>query len=107
MAVVDSALGEKYDYESGDLRRRSLTKARRYQPSGKMVARIIVDSQTLDQTVVAHDGEITIDEAWKVAEGHRTTIPRSTPRWLSASLKQLMLSFAFHQVSDEEIERSR
>ncbi|KDQ22610.1 hypothetical protein PLEOSDRAFT_163500 [Pleurotus ostreatus PC15] len=35
---------------------------------GKMVARIIVDPRTLNQTVVAHDGEISIDETWKIAE---------------------------------------
>lgn len=34
---------------------------------GKMVARIIVDPRTLNQTVVAYDGEISINETWKVA----------------------------------------
>ncbi|KAF4565676.1 hypothetical protein EYR36_002254 [Pleurotus pulmonarius] len=35
---------------------------------GKMVARIIVDPRTLNQTVVAYDGEISLDETWKIAE---------------------------------------
>lgn len=33
-----------------------------------MVPRIIADPRTLNQTVVAHDGEITLNEAWKIAE---------------------------------------
>ncbi len=35
---------------------------------GKMVARIINDPRTLDKTVVVYDGEISINETWKVAE---------------------------------------
>ncbi|KAF4565666.1 hypothetical protein EYR40_002264 [Pleurotus pulmonarius] len=35
---------------------------------GKMVARIIVDPRTLNQTVVAYDGEISISETWQVTE---------------------------------------
>ncbi|KDQ26613.1 hypothetical protein PLEOSDRAFT_174092 [Pleurotus ostreatus PC15] len=34
----------------------------------KLVPRIIADPRTLNQTVVAHDGEITLNEAWKIAE---------------------------------------
>ncbi|KAF4583777.1 hypothetical protein EYR40_002268 [Pleurotus pulmonarius] len=57
---------------------------------GKMVARIIVDPRTLNQTVVAHDGEISIDEAWKVAETVTGEDFSDYPK-----------------ISDEEIERGR
>lgn len=35
---------------------------------GKMVPLIIADPRTLNRTVVAHDGEITLEETWKLAE---------------------------------------
>ncbi|KAL4258583.1 NAD(P)-binding domain superfamily protein [Pleurotus pulmonarius] len=35
---------------------------------GKMVPLIIADPRTLNRTVVAHDGEITLEETWKIAE---------------------------------------
>ncbi|KAF9489809.1 NAD-P-binding protein [Pleurotus eryngii] len=57
---------------------------------GKMVARIIVDPRTLNQTVVAYDGEISINETWKVAA-------KVTGEDFSD----------YPKVSDEEIERGR
>lgn len=35
---------------------------------GRMVTHLVVDSRTLNQTVVAYDREISISETWKVAE---------------------------------------
>ncbi|KAG9225644.1 hypothetical protein CCMSSC00406_0007501 [Pleurotus cornucopiae] len=35
---------------------------------GKLVARIIADPRTINQTVVAHDGEITLRETWGIGE---------------------------------------
>ncbi|KAG9226874.1 hypothetical protein CCMSSC00406_0003453 [Pleurotus cornucopiae] len=35
---------------------------------GRMVARIVVDPRALNQTVVAYDGEVSVSDAWKVAE---------------------------------------
>ncbi|KDQ22609.1 hypothetical protein PLEOSDRAFT_16081, partial [Pleurotus ostreatus PC15] len=55
---------------------------------GKMVARIVIDPQTLGQTVVVYDGEISINETWKVAE-------KVTGEDFSD----------YPKVSDEEIER--
>ncbi|KAF7419610.1 hypothetical protein PC9H_002201 [Pleurotus ostreatus] len=36
--------------------------------TARMVAHIIVDSRTLNQTVVAYDGETSISETWKIAK---------------------------------------
>ncbi len=65
---------------------------------GKMVARIIVDPRTLNQTVVAYDGEISISETWKAAEKVTgedfSDYPKvSIPQRISASLKRLMFTF--------------
>lgn len=35
---------------------------------GKLVVRIIADPRTINQTVVAHDGEITLGETWAIGE---------------------------------------
>ncbi|KAF4588027.1 hypothetical protein EYR38_009988 [Pleurotus pulmonarius] len=57
---------------------------------GRIVARIIIDPRTLNQTVVSYDGEISINETWKVAE------------------KVTGENFSdYPKVSDEEIDRGR
>ncbi|KAG9225639.1 hypothetical protein CCMSSC00406_0007496 [Pleurotus cornucopiae] len=63
---------------------------------GKMVARIIVDPRTLNQTVVVYDGEISINETWKVAAKVTgedfSDYPKASTARFSTSLKLLMFA---------------
>ncbi|KAF7416103.1 hypothetical protein PC9H_002363 [Pleurotus ostreatus] len=69
---------------------------------GKMVARIIVDPRTLNHIVVAYDGEISINETWKIAAKVTGEDFSDYPKASNAP------GFYFAQaVSDEEIEKGR
>ncbi len=73
---------------------------------GKMVARIIVDPRTLNQTVVAHDGEISLDETWKIAEKVSGEDFSDYPKVSTDFVHQPYDDAStLIQISDEEIER--